>query len=391
MKSSEATTLNVDEITDTIETALASAGLNARSESVQSVTNILRRTLSGSHIATHSTSANRAAIVFPDFRRVQTGPFISTAAQPDRVEQVYPGEFVKRVFTNASGTLNYKIYIPSNYATRPAEQFPPIVMLHGCTQSPDDFAAGTRMNELAEAHGFLVVYPTQPSTANGSKCWNWFRPEDQARDRGEPSLIAGVTREVAGAYRVDERRIFVAGLSAGAAMAVVLGATYPELYAAIGAHSGLAYGAAHDVPSAFCAMQGGSPEMNAQNVSGGQMRQPSLSHSVPTIVFHGTSDGTVNVRNGMDIINQATTRGAGNSHLRLSVEQGVASNGGAFTRTVYADENRRSVIEHWLLHGAGHAWSGGSANGSFTDPRGPDASSEMIRFFYAQQLDSSGI
>jgi poly(hydroxyalkanoate) depolymerase family esterase len=385
MAFSEETTPDVDGITDTIQTALTAAGLNAHSESMQSVTNLIRQTLSGCRISAPSTSADRATIVLPGSERIRTRPFLPTSAQAGRAEQQYPGEFANRAFTSAAGTLNYKLYIPLSYAARPAEKFPLIVMLHGCTQSPDDFAAGTRMNELAETHGFLVVYPAQAATANGAKCWNWFRPEDQARDRGEPSLIASTTQDVAGRYRVDERRIFVAGLSAGAAMSVVLGATYPELYAAVGAHSGLAYGAAHDTPSALGAMRGGSPAIGTPNVPGRQVRHPSLSHSVPTIVFHGTGDGTVNVRNGMDIIDQATMSGKGKAHLHLSVEPGVASNGGTYTRTVYADENRRPVIEHWLLHGAGHAWSGGSSRGSFTDPRGPDASSEMIRFFYSQQ------
>jgi poly(hydroxyalkanoate) depolymerase family esterase len=238
------------------------------------------------------------------------------------------------------------------------------------------------MNELAERHGFLVLYPAQAAKANGSKCWNWFSPGDQARDQGEPSLIAGITREIAGQYRIDESRIFVAGLSAGAAMAVVLGAIHPELYAGVGAHSGLAYAAAHDVSSAFRAMRG-SPASRQPNVPEAPVRQPSLARPVPTIIFHGDNDKTVNVQNGMKIVDQLTKSGNGKTHLRRSVEQGVASNGATFTRTVYADGNQ-PVIEHWLLHGVGHAWSGGSSSGSFTDPRGPDASSEMIRFFYSQ-------
>jgi len=172
---------------------------------------------------------------------------------PRDIPKAKPGQFVTRTYSDTAGTRVYKLYIPKNYN---GECVPMLVMLHGCTQDPDDFAVGTRMNELADRHGFIVVYPAQSATANGSNCWNWFNAKDQARDRGEPSLIAGITREVASTYRVDGKRIFVAGLSAGAAMAVILGVTYPELYAAIGAHSGLPYGAAHDMPSAFAIMRG---------------------------------------------------------------------------------------------------------------------------------------
>ena len=232
------------------------------------------------------------------------------------------------------------------------------------------------MNELAERHGFLVVYPAQAANANGGKCWNWFRSEDQDRDRGEPSLIAGITREVASNYRVDSRRIFVAGMSAGAAMAIVLGATYPDLYAAVGAHSGLAYRAAHDVASAMSAMQGTVPSM------------PSSKHVheavVPTIVFHGDRDFTVNARNAAAIVDQATAAGSDKTNLHATVRKGSASNGGSFTQTVFADAANQPIVEQWVLHDMGHAWSGGSPNGSFTDAGGPDASAEMVRFFYSQ-------
>jgi len=226
-----------------------------------------------------------------DTDRAPNGPAID-------IEEPRPGEFVQRSFTNNAGTRTYKLYIPASYSIAATEPVPIVVMLHGCTQSPDDFAAGTRMNALADRHGFLVIYPAQAANANGQRCWNWFRPEDQARDSGEPSLIAGITREVASSYRVDDRRIFVAGMSAGAAMAVILGATYPELYAAVGAHSGLPYGAAKNVASAFAAMHGGAARPGLSRHSTATPANRTASGWTPTIVFHGDQDHTVDPRNG---------------------------------------------------------------------------------------------
>jgi poly(hydroxyalkanoate) depolymerase family esterase len=280
------------------------------------------------------------------------------------------GDFLERAFSGAAGSRKYKIYVPAGYAATSHEQLPMIVMLHGCTQSPDDFASGTRMNALADVHGFVVVYPSQPSNANLQKCWNWFRSEDQARESGEPAIIAGITREVASAYRIDTRRIFIAGMSAGAAMAVILGATYPDLYTAIGAHSGLAYGAAHDMPSAFSAMHGGTAP------------SASTSNTVPTIVFHGDSDRTVVARNSTTIVEHVVA-GRGREALRREVTTGTAAGGRTYTRTNFTNASNQVMAEQWMLHGAGHAWSGGSSSGSFTDARGPDASQEMIRFFYS--------
>ena len=243
-------------------------------------------------------------------------------------------------------------------------------MLHGCRQSPDDFAAGTRMNSLAEEHGFLVIYPAQAANANGSRCWNWFRPEDQRRDLGEPSIIAGITRAVSSTYRVDPRRVFVAGMSAGASMALILGEMYPELYAAVGVHSGPPYWAAHDVPSAFAAMQGGAKPSQA-------------SGSTRTIVFHGDEDRIVHAGNG-DAIVERVTNAPGPKLVRGSDQAGTATGGRSYRRTDYLDAANHAVVEHWVVHGAGHAWSGGSRSGSFTDPAGPDASAEMLRFFLSQ-------
>lgn len=306
-----------------------------------------------------------------DAPRDDTGNPLIEPREPAKPAQ--PGEFVTRSFTGSAGMRTYKLYVPASYSGGSSEPVPLVVMLHGCTQSPDDFAVGTRMNELAEQHGFLVAYPAQAANANGAKCWNWFRSEDQGRDRGEPSLIAGITREVTSNYRVDERRIFVAGMSAGAAMAVVLGATYPELYAAVGAHSGLAYGAAYDMPSAMSAMQSGGPNARAQ-----------VRNGVPTIVFHGDRDHTVNARNGAAIVEQAVLARWDEARLHTRIDRAAASAGRTFTRTIFADGTNQPVVEHWVLHGAGHAWSGGNPSGSFTDAAGPDASAEMIRFFYSQ-------
>ena len=248
-----------------------------------------------------------------------------------------------------------------------------IVMLHGCTQTPDDFAAGTGMNSLAEERQFFVLYPGQTPAANGSRCWNWFKRSDQHRDKGEPAIIAGMTREVMNRCRVDVGKVYVAGLSAGGAMAAVMGATYPDLYAAIGVHSGLAAGSAHDVPSAFAAMRGtptSSPRGTVQ-----------AARAVPVIVFHGDRDTTVHRRNGEQVILQSMGRNAASSNI-FSVEHGQVPGGHAYTRTIQADPTGRVIHEHWLVHGAGHAWSGGSTRGSYTDPKGPDATRAMIRFFY---------
>jgi poly(hydroxyalkanoate) depolymerase family esterase len=284
------------------------------------------------------------------------------------------GRFLAGSYGNQAGSRAYKLYIPSGYR---GQAVPLVVMLHGCTQSPDDFAAGTRMNLLAEEHTCLIAYPAQAATANASKCWNWFNPSDQHRGQGEPSLIAGITRQVMRDYSVDPERVYVAGLSAGAAAATIMGMTYPDLYAAIGVHSGLACGVATDLPSAFAAMQQGATTA----VRGSSTASAALGcrRLVPTIVFHGDRDTTVHPRNGDQVIAQSTETAL--TDLRTTVQQGRVPGGHAYIRRLHADASGQTIFEHWVIHGAGHAWSGGSPAGSYTDPQGPDAAREMLRFF----------
>jgi poly(hydroxyalkanoate) depolymerase family esterase len=273
---------------------------------------------------------------------------------------------IEGTFSNAAGSRTYKLFIPSRYQGKP---IPLVVMLHGCTQSPDDFAAGTRMNFLAEERNCFVAYPEQSSRANQTKCWNWFRAGDQQRGGGEPLLIAGITRQIMRDHAIDPKRVYVAGLSAGGAAAAIMGATYADLYAAVGIHSGLVCGAASDLPSAFVAMrQGGGSEAVAKAGS-----------PVPTIVFHGDRDTTVHPNNGDRILEQSAKAASST----IKVLRGQVPAGHAFTRTIVTDRSGRAISEHWNIHGAGHAWSGGSPAGSYTDPRGPDATREMLRFFLA--------
>ena len=288
------------------------------------------------------------------------------------VAEAAGASFLARSFTNPAGNRPYRLYVPSGY--RPGHPAPLIIMLHGCTQSPEDFASGTRMNEAAEAATCLVAYPGQVRQANLQKCWNWFAPADQQRDAGEPSLIAGITREVMRDFTVDPKRVYAAGLSAGGAAAAIMAQTYPELYAAIGVHSGLACGAAHDMPSAFAAMQRGSSE---------QTRATAGKRSVPAIVFHGDRDTTVNPDNASGVVLQAVQP----CTPTISSENGQAPNGHAFTRTLHRDASGRMLAEQWVVHGGGHAWFGGSPSGTYTDPAGPDATGEMLRFFLEHPMD----
>ena len=290
------------------------------------------------------------------------GPSTSPAA---------PEQWLGSSFAHRGRTLNYRLYVPPTAAGPAPAPRPLVVMLHGCTQDAQDFATGTRMNALAREAGVLVLYPEQPQQANAHRCWNWFKAQHQRRDRGEPDLLAALTRKIAAEHAVDASRIYVAGLSAGGAMADILGHSHPDVFAAIGVHSGLPQGVASDLPAALAAMRSGPATPAAGKPQG-----------LPAIVFHGDADSTVHPANGAALA-AAAARAQGDGQAETT--RGRAPGGQSFTRTVHRAADGRSVVEHWVVHGLGHAWSGGSAQGSHTAPGGVDASAEMLRFFLSHR------
>ena len=292
-------------------------------------------------------------------------------AQPDAFR---PASFEAHRFGFDGRTHAYRLYVPPRSDDR---LLPVIVMLHGCTQDAADFAAGTAMNELAAQRGCIVVYPEQLARANCMRCWNWFDPSHQHRGLGEPAMIAALAADVVQRCGGDPRRVYVAGLSAGGAMAALVGQLYPDVFAAVGVHSGLPAGAATDAPSAHAAMRrpARKPGAGATSLA-----------VVPTIVFHGDSDRTVHPDNGCQLIAEAVARATVSDIELQPEEQCLTLGGGTVKRTIYHDPLRVPRLEHWEIAGGTHAWSGGSAAGSYTDPEGPSASAAMIDFFLAQQL-----
>ena len=249
------------------------------------------------------------------------------------------GRFDAFSYTNAAGTRAYRLYVPAGHTGAP---LPLVVMLHGGTQDAATFAAATGMNDLAERQAILVAYPEQPTSANPGRYWNWFVPGHQRRDAGEPSLIAGITRQVTDRFGADATRVYVAGFSAGGAMAAVMAAAYPDLFAAAGVHSGLPYAAAGDMASAFTAMKQGPPR---------PARLPA--RPVPLIVFHGDRDATVAPANAAGLIDHALATASPDRRpgtLPTAVTTGQAPGGHAYTRTCYQDPGGATLAEHWTIH-----------------------------------------
>lgn len=305
--------------------------------------------------------------------------------------QVFAGTWVVDSVSNQFGSRNYKIWVPSSYNGN--SSVPLVMMLHGCTQSADDFAAGTQMNAVAESNNFLVVYPEQPSNANQSRCWNWFESANQSRGSGEPSLLVAIVNKIKTSYNIDNARVYAAGLSAGAAMSVILGATYPDVFSAIAVSAGLEYKAATSLNNSFTALSQGGPNPNQQGTLAFQA-MGSAARKVRVIVFHGSRDFTVNTVNGNQVISQwAQTNdladdGSDNNNITdtpASTVSGTVTGGYNFTTFKYNDPNGATLMEKWIVENMGHAWSGGSTAGSFVDPKGPKASNEIWRFFSQQQ------
>ncbi len=382
--------MSPDHLSRTIREALAAAGLPRHVS--PSVLDTIDRALASAGLAgavpagadpgapgSVATADGRGAVVDVESRWVDDAP--AAAADPAPATSPSPprarpasgrGRFTSHEYAGPGGKRSYKLFAPAGHAE--AAPLPLVVMLHGCKQDPDDFARGTRMNELAQELGFLVAYPAQSRKANGSNCWRWFEAEQQQRDGAEPSIIAGIVRELLSTQPVDPRRVYVAGLSAGAAMAVILGQTCPDLFAAVAAHSGLPRGAAHDVGSAFAAMGAGAAAAPAQAV-----------RAVPTIVFHGEADATVVPANGSAIVAQAVGAFARQRGPLAATAESFNAQGRRGLRTSHRDAAGELLVEHWSVQGAGHAWFGGSPAGSYAVPDGPDASREALRFFLAHR------
>lgn len=269
----------------------------------------------------------------------------------------------------AAGSRSYKLYLPASRLDHPDGL---IVMLHGCNQTPDDFAIGTHMNALAEKHGLAVAYPEQSRQRNAAGCWNWFQPANQVRDTGEPAILAALTRKLMREFRLGRDSVFLAGLSSGGAMAAILADVYPDVFSAAGVHSGLARGAATGPMSALSAMQSGATGTAA-------FARPPPERPVRWIIFQGTEDGTVHPSNAAVILAAVV----GEDTVPTRTRKGAVG-GRDYVRRDYAGPDGAISVETWMIENAGHAWSGGRAGGSYTDTKGPDASAQMVRFFLAK-------
>jgi poly(hydroxyalkanoate) depolymerase family esterase len=324
-------------------------------------------------------------VVLASFGAGTTRGALAQASQPPRSQAAgVEGRIVERTYTAGESSRRYLVYTPSAYDGR--RRLPLVVMLHGCTQDAADFARGTRMNVLAESRGVIVAWPEQPQAAHPLKCWNWYEPAHQSRDGGEPALIAGITREAMREFAVDTSRVYLAGISAGGAMALLVAANYPELWTAVAVHSAVEFRAAANAQQALGVMQQGGPSPVEQGDAAFQA-MGAQARAIPLIVFHGGADPTVKPVNAEQVFQQwLRTQQRASGHpdtLMTRVDESHGeTNGYRWSRAlVYDDAEQHVMLERWIVDGLGHKWSGGSPDGTYTDPKGPDAAAEMMRFF----------
>ena len=324
-------------------------------------------------------------------------PLVEPSHRSKPANRSRAASFGELSFQSGGTSYAYRLYVPGFDGTETTTTdaagpslLPLVVLLHGCKQDAADFALGTGMNELAEVEKYLVLYPEQSSNANSMRCWNWFDAAHQSRGSGEPEMIAGLIQKVIKTSGADPSRVYIAGLSAGGAMAAIMAGLYPEVFAAVGVHSGLPPGSATDVISAFSAMRRGARKGRVAAGSASAANDANADENdafvMPTIVFHGSADKTVNPDNG-EQITQAALAALNDAGMQLKkVEQsehspGTSSGRRDTTRTIYRAADGKPYIEHWAIGSGPHAWSGGDAAGSFTDPHGPNASQAMVAFF----------
>ena len=304
----------------------------------------------------------------------------------------YGGSWVTATAKTSTGSLDYKVWVPADYRkTKPA---PLVLMLHGCLQGPEDLAALSQMNSLADKETFLVVYPQQTAAANALRCWNWFDPKHQDRGAGEPSLIAAAINDVRASYRVREQQIYVVGISAGGAMAVLMAAAYPEIFAAVGVIAAPEYKAASTVQGGLAAMKNGGPDPTQQGLAAYQAMQKSGARKkkrIPLMDIQGTKDPYVNPINSDQLVaqwvqtNDLLDDGKDNDSITKSpvTAEGAVPNGYSYTKYSYRDRKGHVVVEKLVVNGLGHAWSGSTTANQFADAKGPDATMEIWRFFRA--------
>jgi poly(hydroxyalkanoate) depolymerase family esterase len=291
----------------------------------------------------------------------------ATGSRPRRPA---PGSFISGEFRCAHGGLHYRMYTPIGSTRR---RMPLVVMLHGCSQTAEGLAVDTRMNRIADEQGFLVLYPQQSTRANVARCWNWHDPKNQSRGEGEPAIIASLTRHAMALGRANPARIYIAGISAGGSAAAITGAAYPDLYVAVGVHSAVARGGIRSLGAALSAMRG----------KAGAVLSSRLPRQLPTIVFHGDNDRIVDASNAAGFLTNLERSNIGSVVSRA--HRARSEGGRDYTKRIYQDHSGITLLEDWTIHGSGHSWSGGSAAGLHTDPAGPDASREMVRFFLARR------